>query len=79
MNDFLLTHNDTNNTTEGEKRIMNLEQIKYHSCTEDDGEGVLLVDVDETEPETDEYGNMQYYCMNGHHTFSVDEDEDEDY
>lgn len=59
---------------------MNLEQIKYHSCIEDDGEGVLLVDVDETEPETDEYGNRQYYCMDGHHTFSVDEDdEDDDY
>lgn len=54
---------------------MDLEQIKYHTCDEDDGEGILLVDIDEDTPETDEYGDLQYYCTSGHHTFSVNEDD----
>ena len=54
---------------------MDLSWIKYHRCPEDEEEGVLLVDVEtETVPETDEEGNKQYYCLEGGHIFSVDED-----
>ncbi len=55
---------------------MNLEQVKYHTCDLDDCDGILLLDAEtETLPDTDMDGNMQYYCLEGHHTFSVDEDE----
>ena len=56
---------------------MNVESIKYHTCPIDDEDGVLLVDAEtEMEPSTDSDGNLQYYCMAGHHTFSADEDDD---
>ncbi|HLJ35384.1 MAG TPA: hypothetical protein VKU38_17145 [Ktedonobacteraceae bacterium] len=48
---------------------------KYYTCPEDGEDATLLVDLDtETEPETDEDGNMQYYCTGGGHYFAVDED-----
>jgi len=53
---------------------MNIDQIKYQTCPYDDEEGILLVDAEtETMPETDEEGDLQYYCIAGH-TFSLDED-----
>jgi hypothetical protein len=57
---------------------MNLEQIKYHTSDLDDSEGILLVDIDETEPYTDEFGNLCYYSMDGHYVFPVDEEEEID-
>ena len=54
---------------------MDLDDVKYDTCPIDEGTGILLVDVEtETVPNTDEEGNLQYYCMEGHHVFSVDED-----
>jgi hypothetical protein len=54
---------------------MDLSWIKHHWCPEDEEDGILLVDVEtETVPETDEDGNIQYYCPEGAHVFSVDED-----
>ena len=48
---------------------------KYYTCPEDGEDATLMVDLEtETEPETDEDGNMQYYCTEGGHYFSVDED-----
>ncbi len=56
---------------------MSIEEIKYHTCWDDDSEAILLVDVETEEiPETDEEGNLQYYCLEGQHTFSVDEDDE---
>ena len=55
---------------------MDLEQIKYQTCSWDDGEGILLTDIDETMPATDEDGNLLYYCLDGNHTFSAYEDEE---
>lgn len=54
---------------------MGYKDIKHKRCPEDEGEGILLVDV-ETEmiPKRDKNGNKQYYCLDGHHTFSEDED-----
>jgi hypothetical protein len=57
---------------------MNLEQIKYQTCPYDEEEGILLTDIEEDLPETDSDGDLQYYCMTGHHVFSLDEDEDDD-
>jgi hypothetical protein len=56
---------------------MNLEQIKYSTCPFDEEEGVLLTDIDETSPQTDEDGELQYYCIAGNHMYVLDEDEDE--
>jgi len=42
----------------------------------DQEDAILLVDVEtETIPATDEDGNMLYYCIEGQHTFAVDDDE----
>ncbi len=57
---------------------MSLESMKYQTCPYDQEEGVLLTDVEEMYPETDENGDLQYYCMNGQHTFSYQEDGDDD-
>jgi len=57
-------------------KTMDLEQIKYQTCSWDDGEGILLTDIDEAIPETDEDGNLQYYCLEGNHTFSAYEDDE---
>lgn len=57
--------------------MSSIEAIKYCTCEEDDSEAVLLVDVETEEiPETDEDGNLQYYCLEGQHTFSLDENDE---
>lgn len=53
---------------------MGLEQIKYYTMN-DDEEAILITDIDETTPETDDEGNLQYYSVSGHYVFSVDENE----
>lgn len=54
---------------------MDLHWFKHRTCPVDDEQATLLVDVEtETVPETDEDGNMLYYCPEGHHVFSVDKD-----
>jgi hypothetical protein len=53
---------------------MGLEQIKYYTL-DDDEDAILVTDIDETTPETDDDGNLQYYSMSGHYVFSVNEDE----
>ncbi len=56
---------------------MSVEQIKYQTCPYDDEEGVLLVDAEtETTPSTNASGDLQYYCLNGQHTFAYREDDD---
>ena len=56
---------------------MDLQQIKYHTCSFDQELGVLLVDIEtETLPETDPEGNNQYYCLGGKHIFSVETEEE---
>jgi hypothetical protein len=41
----------------------------------DQEDAILLVDVEtETVPVTDEDGHLQYYCLEGQHTFYIDED-----
>ncbi len=56
---------------------MNLEQIKFSTCPFDEEEGVLLTDLEENLPQTDAEGSLQYYCMAGRHTFSLDEEVEE--
>jgi hypothetical protein len=54
---------------------MNLSWLKHHVCPEDEQEATLLVDVEtESVPVTDENGDLLYYCVEGKHVFSVDED-----
>ena len=55
---------------------MDLEQIKYQTCPYDQEEGILLTDIEEIYPQTDEDGELQYYCIAGQHTFTLDEDDD---
>lgn len=51
---------------------MELQPPKHAQCSHDKGLGILLVDIDsETVPRTDRRGNCQYYCLKGHHIFSV--------
>jgi hypothetical protein len=51
---------------------MELQPSKHAQCSHDKGLGVLLVDIDsETLPRRDRRGNWQYYCLKGHHLFSV--------
>jgi hypothetical protein len=53
-----------------------LNWFKHHTCPEDESEGTLLVDVEtETVPQTDEDGNVLYYCSEGSHVFAVEEEE----
>ncbi len=60
---------------EGETESMNLSWFKHHTCPVDEEEATLMVDVEtETVPATDEDGNLLYYCVEGQHIFSVDED-----
>jgi hypothetical protein len=55
---------------------MDVEHIKYQTCPYDNEEGILLVDPEtESMPETDSDGDLQYYCLAGQHTFSLDEDD----
>jgi len=66
-------HTSTNKKEGGNN--MNLDWFKHHTCPEDEEEATLLVDPEtETIPETDEDGNLLYYCIEGQHIFSVDED-----
>lgn len=54
---------------------MNLDELKYYPCPMDQEDAILLVDVEtETVPVTDEDGHLQYYCLEGQHTFYIDED-----
>ena len=54
---------------------MDLHWFKHRTCPVDEEEATLLVDVEtETIPATDEDGNLLYFCPEGHHIFSVDED-----
>lgn len=53
---------------------MSLEHIKYYTGDEDE-DAILLTDIDETTPETDEDGNLQYYSMSGNYVFSANDDE----
>jgi hypothetical protein len=54
---------------------MDIHWFKHHTCPVDEEEAILLVDVEtEAVPATDEDGNLLYYCIEGHHIFSVDED-----
>ena len=58
---------------------MDVEHMMYQTCPYDQEEGILIVDVEtESVAETDEDGDLQYYCMAGNHTFSLDEDETDD-
>ncbi len=57
---------------------MNLERIKYQTCPYDQEEGILLTDIEEVQPRTDDDGDLQYYCTSGRHTFSLREDDDDD-
>lgn len=52
---------------------MDLQHIKYHTCTQDHGQGILLVDIEsETLPHKGVLDNkLYYYCMLKHHIFSV--------
>jgi hypothetical protein len=60
---------------EGVAESMNLSWLKHHTCPEDEVEATLLVDIEtESVPVTDEDGNLLYYCVEGQHIFSVDED-----
>jgi len=54
-------------------KLMDLEQIKYYSAGDEDA--ILVTDIDETAPLTDDDGNLQYYSTGGRYVFSVDEDE----
>ncbi|GHO83597.1 hypothetical protein [Dictyobacter formicarum] len=49
---------------------MNLERIKYQTCPYDQEEGILLTDLEEVIPETDDDGNLQYYCPSCSNTFT---------
>ncbi len=53
---------------------MGLEQIKYYTVDDED-EAILVTDIDETTPETDDDGNLQYYSLSGRYVFSADENE----
>lgn len=57
---------------------MNLEQIKYQTCPYDQEEGILLTDLEELHPQADVDGDLQYYCLNGKHTFTLDEDDEDE-
>ena len=53
---------------------MELQSIKYHTCGLDNGQGILLVDIEtESNPRTDKRGYRLYYCTQGCHLFAVDE------
>ncbi len=53
---------------------MGLEQIKYY--TDENDEAILVTDIDETTPATDDEGNLQYYSVSGQYVFSADEDDE---
>jgi DNA-directed RNA polymerase subunit RPC12/RpoP len=49
-----------------------LKSQKEHSCPRCSKVARLITDIDEREPRRDEKGNLQYYCISCHTTFSVD-------
>lgn len=52
---------------------MNLWPFKHETCPIDEEDAILLVDVEtESVPLTDEDGNLLYYCLEGEHTFTVE-------
>ena len=52
---------------------MNLWPFKHETCPIDEEDAILLVDVEtESVPLTDEDGNLLYYCLEGEHTFAVE-------
>lgn len=54
---------------------MSIQEIKYHECPQDEGEGIILADIEtEKKPYVDEQGNILYYCLQEHHVFSVPTD-----
>jgi len=54
---------------------MDIQDIKRHGCPQDQGEGIILADIEtEKKPYIDEQGNMLYYCLQKHHIFSVPTD-----
>ena len=54
---------------------MGIKDYARYECPIDQEEAALLVDVEtESMPETDEDGNLQYYCVEGKHIFVVDDD-----
>lgn len=46
--------------------------IRTCPCPLDGGYGVLLVDVGESYPETNQEGHLCYYCVHHKHTFTLD-------
>jgi hypothetical protein len=56
---------------------MFLDHLKYQTCPYDKEDGVLMTDIDEENPETDDDGDLQYYCTSGRHTFSYHEDDED--
>ncbi len=51
---------------------MNTQAIRHCECPQDQGEGILLADIEtETIPRIDQNGNVLYYCLQEHHIFSV--------
>ena len=54
---------------------MNKNMRKHYQCEQDQGVGVILVDVEsESVPRQDAHGSQLYYCLKGHHVFSVEAD-----
>jgi hypothetical protein len=52
---------------------MNLWPFKHETCPIDEEDAILLVDVEtESVPLTDEDGNLLYYCLEGEHTFTIE-------
>jgi len=64
----------TSTCNERGDKHMDMEQIKYYTVS-DDEDGILLADIDETTPSTDDDGNLQYYSVGGRYVFSADDDE----
>lgn len=60
---------------QSKREYMGYKDIKHRTCPEDEGEGILLVDVEtEMVPKRDRHGRKLYYCLEGQHTFSEEED-----
>jgi len=52
---------------------MNLWPFKHETCPIDEQDAILVVDVEtESVPLRDEDGNLVYYCLEGEHTFSLE-------
>lgn len=52
---------------------MNKTVRRHYQCEQDQGVGVILVDIEsESVPRQDAQGSQLYYCLKGHHVFSVE-------